>query len=181
MKGLVFREFLEMVEAQQGYDVVDSMIEKSGVKSKGIYTSVGTYDAAEMFALVGELSKITGVEIEELLKSFGKYVFNVFRKGYPDFFKGKKNTFDLLADVEGTIHVEVLKLYPDAELPTFEVKKHTKTQMELVYRSVRKMSAFAEGLIEQSLEYYKEKAVVNKELLNSDGSEVLFTINKTND
>ena len=42
MKGIVFTEFLEMVEDQSG----------------GAYTSVGTYDHNEIFRLVNCLSEV---------------------------------------------------------------------------------------------------------------------------
>ena len=48
MKGIVFTEFLEMVETKFGLETVDNIIENSDLKSEGIYTSVGTYDFNEM-------------------------------------------------------------------------------------------------------------------------------------
>ena len=42
MKGIVFTEFLEMVEAQFGLDTVDAIIENSDLPSRGAYTAVGT-------------------------------------------------------------------------------------------------------------------------------------------
>ena len=63
MKGIIFREFLEMVEEQFGYKTVDTIIENSNLASKGIYTSVGTYPHQEMFSLVKELSALTNISV----------------------------------------------------------------------------------------------------------------------
>lgn len=178
MKGLVFREFLKMVEDEFGYETVDTIIEKSKVPSKGIYTSVGTYKAEEMFALVGQLSSEKGMPVDKLLFVFGKYLFTVFKRSYPQFFENKKNSFELLADVEGKIHVEVLKLYPEAELPTFDVEQISTSKMVMIYRSKRRMGDFAEGLIVACVEYFGEKASIEKENLEKDGSVVSFTITK---
>ena len=52
MKGLVFTEFLEMVESKFGLEVVDNIIEHSELPSGGVYTSVGTYDFNEMLSLI---------------------------------------------------------------------------------------------------------------------------------
>jgi len=38
MKGMVFTEFIEFVEREFGFDVVDAMIEKSNVPNGGAYT-----------------------------------------------------------------------------------------------------------------------------------------------
>ncbi|WP_346854246.1 heme NO-binding domain-containing protein [uncultured Draconibacterium sp.] len=176
MKGLVFREFLSMVEKEYGYEIVDSIIELSQVHSKGAYTRVGTYPHHEMFALVEQLSKMVDVPEKRLLYLFGRFAFNSFRKGYPAFFEGKKSSFEIFTDVEGIIHVEVLKLYPEAELPTFETNLVNNNEMTMVYRSSRKMGDFAEGLIAECIQHFNEKANVEKKDLEQNGSVVLFTI-----
>ena len=56
MKGVVFTEFLEMVEDQFGYETVDAIIVNSKVPSEGAYTAVGTYPSSEIFSLVEHLS-----------------------------------------------------------------------------------------------------------------------------
>lgn len=176
MKGLVFREFLGMVEKEFGYETVDNIIERSDLPSKGIYTNVGTYKHEEMFALVAQLSKATNIPVNKLLVVFGKYVFTVFAKSYPVFFENKTNSFELLSDVEGKIHVEVLKLYPEAELPTFETHVLSDSEMTMKYQSRRKLSDLAEGLISGCLEHFNEEATIEKEYINEDGSVVLFRI-----
>lgn len=178
MKGIVFREFLEMVETKFGYSVVDEIIEKSNISSKGAYTSVGTYPHEEIFRLVKQLSLLLNVDEEKLFYVYGEYVFGSFLKAYPHLTINYHDAFDLLSHIEGTIHVEVLKLYPDAELPTIEISERTDNSMIMLYRSQRKMSDFAEGLIQASLNYFNEKAVIKKEILTEDRSEVLFSITK---
>lgn len=178
MKGLVFREFLGMVEQEYGYEVVDTIIEKSNIPSKGIYTTVGTYPHFEMFQLLEQLSIEKEISVSELLFNFGKYAFIAFSKAYTVFFQDKKNSFELLSDVEGTIHVEVLKLYPEAELPSFEVEVLSDSEMTMVYRSQRRMADFAEGLIKGCLLFFNENAIIEKEFLEKDGSVVSFRIIK---
>ncbi|MBN2635003.1 MAG: heme NO-binding domain-containing protein [Prolixibacteraceae bacterium] len=178
MKGLIFREFLNMVENRFGYEIVDSIIEKSMVPSKGIYTSVGTYDPKEMFSLLEVLSRKKHIPVNKLLNEFGKYVFIVFTRSYPVFFMDKKTAFEILTNVENKIHVEVLKLYPEAELPRFNIQKQTPDTMDMIYQSDRKMSYFAEGLIRGCFDYFGEKAIVEQKWLNEAGTEVLFRITK---
>ena len=43
MKGLVFTEFIEMMENDFGFEVADRVIENSDTISKGVFTGVGTY------------------------------------------------------------------------------------------------------------------------------------------
>ena len=78
MKGIVFTEFLEMVESRYSADVVDEILEGSALPSGGIYTSVGTYDHGEMISLLSALGKHTGLGNQELLCAFGEYLFGRF-------------------------------------------------------------------------------------------------------
>ena len=48
MKGVVFTEFIEMVENEFSPDLADTIITEAGLPSGGIYTSVGTYRHEEM-------------------------------------------------------------------------------------------------------------------------------------
>ena len=41
MKGMVFIEFLELVEEKFGLEMVDNIIEQSNLESEGVYTLVG--------------------------------------------------------------------------------------------------------------------------------------------
>lgn len=178
MKGVVFTEFLEMVEQEYGYEMVDKIITENNLSSGGAYTAIGTYDHSEIIQLLSSLSDYTKKGIPSLLKSFGYYFFNVLKKGYPQFLSNVDSAFRFLESIETYIHVEVRKLYPDAELPTFETRLISEGNLEMVYYSERKMSDFAEALIEKSMEYFGEKGRIKKEYVKADGSVVKFIISK---
>lgn len=178
MRGIVFTEYLEFVELNHGYEVVDKIITSANLPSGGSYTSVGSYDHSELVEILINTSKQTQVPADELLKGFGKYLFKIFRKGYPAFFEGQETSFEFLSTIEDKIHPQVLKLYPDAELPKFDVTT-SGNKMEMIYSSSRSMADFAEGLIEGCFEYFDETAEINKENLQEDGTRVRFTITKT--
>jgi hypothetical protein len=147
MKGMVFTEFFEMVEASFSADMVDDIIDDAQPASGGAYTAVGTYDHGEMVALVVALSERTKTPVPALLKAFGSYLFGRFAQGYTQFFAKAKDAFHFLAGIEDVIHTEVRKLYPDAELPRFDVERHTDNELVLIYSSRRHFEDLAEGLI----------------------------------
>lgn len=175
MKGVVFTEFLEMVEKEFGYEIVDKIIAESNLPSEGIYTAVGTYDHAEIISLITNLSKATEKEIAVLLKAFGQYIFDTFLNGYPAFFNTLNHAFDFLESIDKHIHVEVLKLYPDAAFPKFNTVIDG-DKMKMTYLSERKMSDFAEGLIERTMTHYGHDYEMSKILIEEDGSVVEFNI-----
>jgi hypothetical protein len=179
MKGLVFTEFLEMVEQQHGFVFTEKLIDEADLPSGGAYTSVGTYDHAEMVKLLTLLSEKTDLPIPALLRAYGHYLFRTFERSYPQFLENADSAFAFLKSIDEHIHVEVKKLYPDAELPAFSSKRLSPDSLELIYTSERKMGPFAQGLIEQSLVFFYEKARVSMENIQADGSVVRFTIEKT--
>jgi hypothetical protein len=178
MKGIVFTEFLEMVESKFGLEIVDKIIENSNLEYDGIYTSIGTYNFSEMTSLITNLSMETDINVSTLLHVYGLYFFDTLVGGHPDIFKYYKTAFDLLSGIEKHIHVHVRKIYPGAELPYFNVLVESSDKLVLEYQSERAMYQFALGLMERTLEHYNETANIDKQLLNEDGTKVLFTLTK---
>lgn len=178
MKGLVFTEFLDMVEEKFGYEMVDKIITESTLESEGSYTQIGTYSFGEMVQLITRLHVHTKIEVPVLLRTYGLYFFAFLEKNYPGFLEKEKSAFAFLNSIENHIHVEVRKLYPDAELPSFDTSEVSDDQMEMIYRSERGLGPFAQGLIEKSMEYYGESGTVSMENLSDDGKIVRFLISK---
>jgi hypothetical protein len=178
MKGIVFTEFLEMVEIKFGLETVDKIIQNSKLESKGIYTSIGTYKFSEMISLITNLSSETDIDTSTLLHVYGCYFFDTLVKSHSDIFDYYNTAFDLLAGIEKHIHVHVRKIYPDAELPYFDIHEESTNKIVLEYQSERAMYQFALGLMERTLDFYNEKANIEKRLLNNDGTKVLFTLTK---
>lgn len=178
MKGVVFTEFLEMVETKFGYDMVDHILNQSDLESGGIYTAVGTYDHKEMFTLLRHLSEKAQIGIPDLLHVYGRYLFRYFVANYSDFFTHQTNSFDFLESIETHIHVEVKKLYPDAELPRFVTNRPDNQTLIMIYHSNRKMADFAEGLISECMEFFGEPCDIQKEPLDEAGEQVRFRLTK---
>ena len=61
---------------------------------------------------------------------------------------------DMLEHLDGDIHVQVKKLYPDADLPRFTVISRTDNTMRLQYYSERELYPLAEGLMDAAAAHY---------------------------
>ena len=174
MKGIVFREFADMVEATFSADLLDDIIDRCELASGGAYTTVGTYDHGEMVQLVTQLSVATETPIAELLQAFGGYLFGRFVNLYPHFFNGIDSAIELLAQVESIIHPEVLKLYPDAELPRFHVQEHYEDRLVMDYESSRHLEDLAEGLMLGCIRHFNRPVTLERTQI--DGDKVRFTL-----
>ncbi|MGL4979319.1 MAG: heme NO-binding domain-containing protein [Plesiomonas sp.] len=156
MKGIVFTEFMDMVSHVFSEDMVDDVIDDAKLPHGGAYTAVGTYPFSEMASLVTALSVRSGIPAGDLIHQFGQFLFGRFSQLYPQFLVGHTTTFSLLAGIEDVIHAEVKKLYPDAELPAFDVLEQTEQRQLLQYRSPRCLDRLAQGLVEGSLLHYRQ-------------------------
>lgn len=178
MKGIVFTEFLELVEEKFGLSMVNEIINESDLKSNGVYTSVGTYEFSEMLQLLTHLSKRTNISIDDLLLVYAEHLFHVLIGTYPQMVQHYKDPMSLLASIENHIHVEVRKIYPDAQLPTFSVEARTDDSMTMVYKSDRALYMLGKGLMLETFKLFNVPVKIELEKLNEKGTEVRFSIEK---
>lgn len=178
MKGIVFTEFLDLVEDKFGLDVLDKIITQSDLESGGIYTSIGTYKFSEMLQLLQHLSAHTDISIDDLLLVYAEHFFSVLEESYPGLLASYNDPIEMISSIENHIHVEVRKIYPDAELPTFEVVEKTDISIILIYKSSRAMHHFGLGLMNKTFEHFNSTATIVLEKLKEDGTEVKFLIKK---
>jgi len=178
MKGIIFTEFLDLVEEKFGLEMVDKIIEQSDLDSGGIYTSVGTYEFSEMLQLISHLSANTDISVDDLLMVYSEHLFAVLVKSHPDLVSHYESPMDLLASIENHIHVEVQKIYPDAQLPSFELEERTESSLVLIYKSDKALYVLGKGLMIETFKLFKVPAKIDIEKLNDEGTEVRFIINQ---
>ncbi len=180
MKGVVFREFLNLVDTKFSPEMTEKIITGSNIPSGGAYTSVGTYDHVELVKLVTELSKETEIAVPDLVEAFGCFLFDRFTVQHENYFSGAGTCFEFLEAVDSYIHVEVMKLYPDAELPKIRTERKNDNQLLMIYQSDRAMGDLALGLIKSCVKYFNENISIDrKDIQETQSREVHFVLTKT--
>lgn len=176
MKGIIFTEFLELVEDKFGLAVLDQVLEQA--KDSGVYTSVGSYDHQALVKLIVELSQVTGIDANELQRVFGASVFQSLYRTVPASanLSQVNGCFAFIRHVEDYIHVEVKKLYPDAKPPKFEFIDESSTAVTFDYQSARCMPHVCLGLLQGCADYFGEKIDVVMEPQTDDNRCVRFTV-----
>lgn len=179
MQGIFFFEFVEMVEGTFSIEIANLIVEESVLPSGGVYTAGGTYDHRELLQLVDKLSEKTGTGVEELMRSFGSYLFERLSLRYPDFLKGSATAFDFLSRIEEHIHTEVRKLYPASELATFDTVKPDSDTLLMTYSSQRPFGALALGLMQGCCRHFGENIdIVQQDLSTGGVNQILFTLTR---
>lgn len=161
MKGIIFTEFLDTVDETFGEATTDNVVSRCPFSHGGAFTSVGSYDPEDLHTMVEALSSETSVSPEDLQRVFGRRLFGRFNDLYPEMMARCDEPFDLLAAIEDEIHVDVRKLYPDAELPSILPLRRGESSLILRYRSPRRLEWFCYGLIEGCLHFYENKGTVS--------------------
>lgn len=176
MKGLVFTTFYTFIEQRFGPDLLDDVIDTSGVPGGGAYTSVGTYPFDEMVALVVATVKLTGTAMPAIMEQFGEFCFGNWVSYVPAQFEGK-DLFDVLADIDSFHETEVRRLYPDAELPSFTVASRSDDRLVLEYRSCKPLADLAAGVIRGASKHLARPVTVSHApAQGADGPFVRFEI-----
>ena len=179
MKGVIFTELLEMAEGALSPEIVEEVIDAAELPSGGAYTAIGTYPFSELQALVTGFAARMEAPVSELIHAFGGHLFQTFLRTHSAFFTDVRDTFDLLRRVEDEIHVEVRKLYPDAELPTFSCSEPILGDPILEYRSARGLADLAAGLLDATIAHFGESIQVERQdLSGGQNTHVVFTLRR---
>lgn len=158
MKGIVFNLLEEVVIEHHGEAVWDALLDAAGLE--GVYTSLGNYLDSDMEKLVAAASQALGISQMEVQRWFGREAMPFLVKRYPAFFSAHRSTQAFVLSVNSIIHPEVLKLYPGADVPTFDFKTAEDGALLMGYHSPRRLCALAQGFVEGAAVYFGETSDV---------------------
>lgn len=160
MKGIVFNLLEAAVSREYGEAVWDDLLDAAGLD--GAYTSLGSYDDAEVLRLVDAAATALQLTPQELLRWFGRSAMPLLAARYPDFFTGNADARSFLLTLNSIIHPEVRKLYPGAVTPVFDFDTTSSDVLRIGYRSPRKLCALAEGFILGAATQFHQEAEISQ-------------------
>lgn len=160
MKGIIFNAVEEAVTDMYSADTWDDLLDAAELD--GHYTAIGTYDDAELLALVGAGCQATGHAPADLIRALGQKAFGHLARRHPEFVEGAPSAREFLKSVDDIIHPEVMKLHPDAKPPRFDYEDLDDGGLRMTYESERKLSVLAEGLIHGAADWFGEVAAITE-------------------
>ncbi|MEM9387255.1 MAG: heme NO-binding domain-containing protein [Pseudomonadota bacterium] len=173
MRGLIFTEFMDYVEARFGLGRVEAVLDAIAASDGGAYTAVDNYPAQELYAMLAAVARQEHEDAEALLVDYGRHLFGVFLTGHPEYFGALQSTAALMERVEDHIHIEVKKLHPDAKPPRFRTQGGN-GEWTVRYYSHRPLHALAHGLMEASAVHFGERLRIVREV--ADGAQDLQAV-----
>jgi len=169
LKGIVFNLLEQLVTREYGEDTWDSLLESARVD--GIYTSLGSYEDADLSQLVDAASAALDTPPDDIVRWFGRNALPMFAESYPHLFAAHTSARTFVLTLNDIIHPEVRKLYPGADVPEFEFESAADGRLLMGYRSARKMCSFAEGLLDGAAEHYGESLTIEQPKCMKRGDE----------
>ena len=158
MKGVIFNLLEDVVTNAHGDAAWDALLESAGLD--GAYSSLGSYDDAELFRLVGAGVTATATPAPDLLRWIGRQAIPLMAARWPEFFLAHASLESLLRSLNGVIHPEVHKLYPGARCPHFDYGNGEHGALLLGYHSPRRLCHLAHGFIDGAAAHYGQNAHV---------------------
>jgi hypothetical protein len=162
VKGVLFNVVEDVVDSTLPADTWDEVLHDADLL--GAYTSLGDYDGQEMGDIVAALSRRTGLPPEEVLRFAGEHGYRFLARRHRDIV-GRYPTFGaLLHNLDAMIHPEVLKLYPHARPPQFDIVEDRTGggdgPWRVTYRSDRGLCHLADGLMRGAAEGFGQAITV---------------------
>ncbi len=172
MKGVVFNLLEAYIEENLGEGKYEEILEECILKTKEAFVGPGTYPDEDLMAIVAETIKMAGIPLPEALRSFGRFCFHKLSEKNPGFVNPYTHPKPFLKSVESIVHVEVKKLYEDANPPGFTYIDPASDRLIIQYRSGRMLCRFMEGLIDGVAGYYQSPIKYEQRTCMLEGGEV---------
>ncbi len=155
MKGTIFNILEEFICDKFGDETYEDILEEVTpvLIEKGPFIGPGTYPDSDFLKLVGGLLEKKGIAPEKGIRALGEYSFEKLLEKLPVSINQFNTPKDLILGLNDVIHIEVKKLYEDADLPYFEYEELNEKVLIVKYYSSRKLYPFVEGLLDGLVKY----------------------------
>lgn len=174
MKGAIFKVLEDFVETAYGPDAFDELLDETELETTEPFVGPGTYPATDLLALVGTAVEKHGIELDDLLRAFGRHAFPALAGSVPTLMEGFDDPHSFLLGLESVIHTEVRKLDPEANPARFTVTESGEDELTLHYESPFGLFAFVEGMFDGVSTWYG--VPVEYELVATEGTNAVFRL-----
>jgi hypothetical protein len=179
MHGVVFGELERFVAEKYGKGQWTALLHKAGLDNR-MYLAVNEYPDAEIVALVGSASEITGLEAGAILEAFGEFIVPSLLKLYGHLLKPTWTTLDVINNTEHAVHTVVRVKNPGAKPPLLKTRREGNDCVVLIYHSPRKMCSFAIGIGHGLAKHFHEEIRVREtECMHKGSASCVIVFRKT--
>ncbi len=119
---------------------------------------------------LNRLADLAGEKPPELLRAFGRRLFERFVRLYPDFVPADLEALDYLEHIERHVHQELRALYPSAKPPQLCCVRVAPDRLLIRYGSDQPVAEMCEGMIEAALSHFEARAEIRRRAARGGGA-----------
>lgn len=160
MHGSLLHGFKEFVRRRYGEAAWNAVVQEAG--AGGWYHSTQTYSDEELTALVRALAVREERPVPQLLEDFGAALVPILLVLYKAFLEPHWRTLDLLMNAESVIHRTVRMRDPEAHPPQLFPRWISEREVQIEYRSARRLCAVALGICRGVADHYGDSVLVQQ-------------------
>jgi hypothetical protein len=171
MKGVIFNLLEDFVTTTWGEVAYEDILGRCPVHARGPHVGPSTYPDADLMAIVAGACARLGVTTDQALQAFGAFAATPLIGKLPRELVPFDHPRDLLLAVDDVIHVEVRKLFRDAEPPRITCRDDgDPTRLTLYYASRRQLCPLLLGLLDGTARHYMVPITYQHVTCSRDGA-----------
>lgn len=161
MYGMVHTAARSMVVETMGEAAWQNILELADLNGE-YFISGQNYSDDVTFALIGAVSRASGIETADLLRNFGRYWIGYTAKShYGTMFRVGGDRLDTFLMNLNRMHASVHSTMPASRMPSFELLRNEDGRMDVLYTSDRTgLFPFVEGLLSGLMDYFGETGTI---------------------
>ena len=176
MHGIIMNQLQRYVVAQLGRDGWRELTHAAGVE-RDTYNVGEVYPDPELIALVMSAVRHTGTPLQALLQDFGAFLAPALLRVYAPLIDARWRTLDVIEHTEPTIHTVVRMRIPGAAPPALLSRRVSATEVEIDYRSERKLCSVAKGIATGMAAHFGERISLHEtECMHRGDSRCLISV-----
>jgi hypothetical protein len=172
MKGVIFDLVEEFIIEISDEETFEEIFSDCNFITEEPFVGPGTYPDEDLMELLNKAITKLDIPLPDALRSFGKGSFPNLVKKIPPSFVDFEHPKTFLMTVENIVHVEVRKLYIDANPPRFDFEDNHPDHLVINYESSRRLYDLMDGLIEGVGEYFNSPIKYSREIAERYGGEI---------
>lgn len=153
MKGFVVTALVGMLQRQHGRERVQAMLANHGLASVAEGEPTDYVPVATLVAVCKVAGREFNCTLDDLVEQFGFYIFGELVRGFPELFVAR-NFADFIESIEQVAHPEILRRFPDAEVPVITLLHSGAGEYVIGYSSKRPFTQLACGILGAASAYY---------------------------
>lgn len=154
MKGIIFNLLEDFIVDGWGEERFEHVMAGCPLHTKTAFVGPGTYPDSDLFAIVERTTAELGVDTPTALRAFGRYAMPKLAARFEVFVRDHQHPKSFLCTLDSVIHVEVRKLFENAEPPRIWFEDPAPRELVLHYHSKRQLCALFEGLLDGTADYF---------------------------